>query len=147
MSGMGKPSLSMTGKFPLAIQRKVLMVVCESCGGNCDHGELVQGVCPECLEEERKGKKMLHFWKSWNAAAFGRWSWRYGMDTIAISVEKFEKLIRDSQKLEVLLKSLDGMEQEIEKNIRARIFEDYVKNEEYPIDREMCGKFLGFEVG
>lgn len=57
MSGMGKPSLSMTGKFPLAIQRRVLMVVCESCGGNCDHGELVQGVCPECLEEERKRKE------------------------------------------------------------------------------------------
>ncbi|EOS41827.1 hypothetical protein V1226_26110 [Lachnospiraceae bacterium JLR.KK009] len=33
------------------------MVVCESCGGNCDHGELVQGVCPECLEEERKRKE------------------------------------------------------------------------------------------
>ena len=69
------------------------------------------------------------------------------MDTITISIEKFEKLIRDSQKLEVLLKSMDGMEHEIEKNIRARIFEDYLKNEECPIDREMCGKFLGFEVG
>lgn len=30
------------------------MVVCEKCGGNCDNGELVGGVCPECTEEERQ---------------------------------------------------------------------------------------------
>lgn len=54
---MGKPSLSMMGKFPLAIRRRVLMVVCESCGGNCDHWELVQGVCQEFLEEEWKRKE------------------------------------------------------------------------------------------
>lgn len=30
------------------------MVVCEKCGGNCDNGELVGGICPECLEEERQ---------------------------------------------------------------------------------------------
>lgn len=110
-------------------------------------GNLFRGFAQSAWKKNGKGKKMLHFWKSWKAAAFGRWSWRYEMDTITISIEKFEKLIRDSQKLEVLLNSLDGMEQEIEKNIRSRIFEDYVKNEEYPIDREMCGKFLGFEVG
>lgn len=33
------------------------MVVCEICGGNCDHGELVQGICPECREEEAKKKE------------------------------------------------------------------------------------------
>lgn len=30
------------------------MVVCGVCGGNCDNGELVGGVCLECLEEERQ---------------------------------------------------------------------------------------------
>lgn len=30
------------------------MVVCRCCGGNCDNGELVGGICPECIEEERK---------------------------------------------------------------------------------------------
>lgn len=30
------------------------MVVCKKCGGNCDNGELIGGVCPECLEEERQ---------------------------------------------------------------------------------------------
>lgn len=28
------------------------MVTCNRCGGNCDNGELIGGVCPECLEEE-----------------------------------------------------------------------------------------------
>lgn len=27
---------------------------CEICHGNCDVGELVGGVCPECLEEQRR---------------------------------------------------------------------------------------------
>ncbi len=40
------------------------MVVCESCGGNCDSGELVQGICPECREEEGKRKE--------RAALFGK---------------------------------------------------------------------------
>ena len=42
------------------------MIVCERCGGNCDPGEIVQGVCLECLEEQRMAversnsiKKML----------------------------------------------------------------------------------------
>ena len=26
---------------------------CDVCHGNCDAGELVNGVCPECLEEQR----------------------------------------------------------------------------------------------
>lgn len=30
------------------------MVPCRQCGGNCDNGELVGGVCLECLEEERQ---------------------------------------------------------------------------------------------
>ena len=29
------------------------MIVGEKCGGNCDPGEIVQGVCFECLEEQR----------------------------------------------------------------------------------------------
>lgn len=33
------------------------MVVCEQCGGNCDNGELTGGVCPECLDAERRRKK------------------------------------------------------------------------------------------
>ena len=30
------------------------MVVCSVCGGNCDNGELVGGICLECLEEEQQ---------------------------------------------------------------------------------------------
>lgn len=30
------------------------MVTCRQCGGNCDNGELVGGICLECLEEERQ---------------------------------------------------------------------------------------------
>lgn len=29
------------------------MVTCRKCGGNCDNGEVIGGVCLECLEEER----------------------------------------------------------------------------------------------
>ena len=29
------------------------MEKCKVCGGNCDNGELIGGVCPECREEER----------------------------------------------------------------------------------------------
>lgn len=29
------------------------MVTCKRCGGNYDNGELVCGVCTDCLEEER----------------------------------------------------------------------------------------------
>lgn len=34
------------------------MVVCECCNGNCDNGELVQGICPECREEKERRKLM-----------------------------------------------------------------------------------------
>ena len=30
------------------------MVTCKVCGGNCDNGELVGGICLECLEEEQQ---------------------------------------------------------------------------------------------
>lgn len=33
------------------------MEKCKVCGGNCDNGELIGGVCPECLEEERQRQK------------------------------------------------------------------------------------------
>lgn len=29
------------------------MVICKVCGGNCDNGEVVGGICLECLEEEQ----------------------------------------------------------------------------------------------
>lgn len=29
------------------------MVTCRKCGGNCDNGEVIGGVCLECREEER----------------------------------------------------------------------------------------------
>lgn len=29
------------------------MIVCERCGGNCDPGEIVQGICLECMEEQK----------------------------------------------------------------------------------------------
>lgn len=31
------------------------MIKCKRCGGNCDTGEVVNGVCVECLEEEKQG--------------------------------------------------------------------------------------------
>lgn len=34
------------------------MVICECCNGNCDNGELIQGVCPECYEKKEKQKAM-----------------------------------------------------------------------------------------
>ncbi len=30
------------------------MLTCRCCNGNCDNGELVNGICLECLEEERQ---------------------------------------------------------------------------------------------
>lgn len=30
------------------------MVTCNRCGGNCDNGELIGGICLECLEEEQQ---------------------------------------------------------------------------------------------
>ena len=30
------------------------MVTCKRCGGNYDNGELVCGVCTDCLEDERQ---------------------------------------------------------------------------------------------
>ena len=40
---------------------------CHVCHGMCDPGELIGGVCPECIEEERQRKirsesviKMMH---------------------------------------------------------------------------------------
>lgn len=43
------------------------MVVCRECGGNFDNGELVGGICAECLEMEEQRQiraqsviKMMH---------------------------------------------------------------------------------------
>ena len=33
------------------------MEICRICKGNCDSGELVGGICPECLEEERRDQE------------------------------------------------------------------------------------------
>lgn len=33
------------------------MVVCKECKGNCDNGELVGGICPECLEKLERRKQ------------------------------------------------------------------------------------------
>ena len=30
------------------------MVICKRCGGYCDNGELIGGICPDCMEEERQ---------------------------------------------------------------------------------------------
>lgn len=32
------------------------MVICRCCNGNCDNGELINGICPECIEEEKQRK-------------------------------------------------------------------------------------------
>ena len=42
------------GGFEVSLRKGVKMVICEKCGGNCDNGELVGGVCHECREEERQ---------------------------------------------------------------------------------------------
>ncbi len=43
------------------------MIVCEVCGGNCDNGEVIQGICLECRELKEKeiardilSEKLLH---------------------------------------------------------------------------------------
>lgn len=33
------------------------MEVCKKCKGNCDAGELVGGICPECLEKMEKQRR------------------------------------------------------------------------------------------
>lgn len=33
------------------------MYKCSKCGGNCDAGELIGGICPDCLEEQEKKEK------------------------------------------------------------------------------------------
>ena len=30
------------------------MVICERCKGCCDNGEIIGGICLECVEEERQ---------------------------------------------------------------------------------------------
>ena len=47
-------------------------------------------------------------------------------ETITIPVEEYKKLTETS--------------------MRVKIFSEFVNREKYPIDREMCGCFLGFEV-
>ncbi len=68
------------------------------------------------------------------------------MATVEISAEKFEELVRDSERLKILSEAMEEFEEETRRRIRNELFEDFVKNEEFPIDREVCGKFLGFEV-
>lgn len=46
------------------------MVVCEICGGNCDHGELVQGICPECREMREKIKVRVALLKKIERGSF-----------------------------------------------------------------------------
>lgn len=51
------------------------MVVCEICGGNCDHGELVQGICPECWEmREKKKSQSCITGKNRKRQFFCRWN-------------------------------------------------------------------------
>lgn len=69
------------------------------------------------------------------------------MEIVVISAEKFEELVRDSERLKILLESMEEFKEETRRRIQNELFEDFVKNEEFPIDREVCGKYLGFEVG
>lgn len=68
------------------------------------------------------------------------------MATVEISAEKFEELVRDSERLKILSEAMEEFEEETRRRIRNELFEDFVKSKEFPIDREVCGKFLGFEV-
>lgn len=47
-------------------------------------------------------------------------------EKITISVEEYKKLLEES--------------------VRVKIFADFVNSSKYSIDREDCGKYLGFEV-
>lgn len=47
-------------------------------------------------------------------------------EKITISVEEYKKLL--------------------EMSVRVSVFADYVNQSKYSIDREDCGRFLGFEV-
>lgn len=40
--------------FIITRRKENAMVKCRVCGGNCDNGELIGGVCYECLEEEQQ---------------------------------------------------------------------------------------------
>ena len=35
------------------------MVICECCGANCDAGELIGGICLDCLEQEKQDQKKI----------------------------------------------------------------------------------------
>lgn len=37
-----------------SIRGEEKMIVCRRCGGRCDNGEIVKGICLECAEEERQ---------------------------------------------------------------------------------------------
>ena len=44
------------------------MRVCRTCGGYCDPGDIVGGICTDCLEAERE----LENRKEWNRKMFAR---------------------------------------------------------------------------
>lgn len=68
------------------------------------------------------------------------------MEMIMIPVEEFKELVKKAEKCDFLLEMLDEYYKQAEINIRYSLFMDFVKNEEFSIDREVCGRFLGFGV-
>lgn len=44
----------------------MIVVTCECCGANCDSGEIVGGVCSDCLEKKLRGPG----WKSIDTGIF-----------------------------------------------------------------------------
>lgn len=50
------------------------MVTCKRCGGNCDNGEVVGGICLECMEEERQEQiRADSILRMRNSPAFQMW--------------------------------------------------------------------------
>ncbi len=37
----------------------MFFVECRKCHGNCDRGELKDGICPECAEKSERQKKIV----------------------------------------------------------------------------------------
>lgn len=55
------------------------------------------------------------------------------MGEVTISLEEYEKLIRESERLQALRE-------------RVELFTQHVRKEDYSIDKKSCGMLLGFEV-
>ncbi len=56
------------------------METCRRCMGNCDSGELVQGICPECIEEIKKEREREEETDRLSSAPFCQMSMDFGRE-------------------------------------------------------------------